>query len=131
LHDEVVEMIASVRGPVSAFARQSYQTHGRGVTLIALPPAPLGVRVVVSTQMVYYTAAQFELIFNEFGNLERVAVGDTRLFRSDAHMIVRMIESYDPSTQAVVTVIFGSENTVTVKMKLERPLLIDERPRIH
>ena len=49
----------------------------------------------------------------------------------DAAVLVRMIETYDPSGQAVVTVRIVGQKPVSVKMKLERPLVIDEPPRIH
>ena len=45
--------------------------------------------------------------------------------------MMRMIETYAPSTQAVVMVVFEGQNPITVKMKLERPFVLDEAAGVH
>ncbi len=44
--------------------------------------------------------------------------------------MVQMIESYDPAKQAVVTVAFGGGNPITVKMRLEAPIIVDGPPGV-
>jgi hypothetical protein len=126
-----VDLIGRVHRPVSVFARDIYQTHGRGAILFALPSVAPGVDVVVSTQMIYYTATKFELLFKELGDADRVAIGDVSLNLNEIHTLFRMIQTYDPSRQAVVSVRIGDHNAVSVKMELEPPLVTNERQRIH
>ena len=129
--DQAMQLIESVHGRIAAFARESHQKYGRGVILLAVPLLARGDDAPISTEMAYHTAANFEQLLDRLGDVERVIIGDTRLFLSDAHAILRMIKTYDPSRQAVVSVRIGDHHTVSVKMKLERPLVVDESERIH
>jgi hypothetical protein len=51
--------------------------------------------------------------------------------RDDADVLIRMLRTYDPTQQAVVTVAVDGRNPVTVKMKLHRPSLVDEADGVH
>ncbi len=97
---------------VSRFAQDSYGMHGRGITQIRIPdfPSP-GNSAIVLTDMVYHTLADLR---------DRLANAPDP---EDADVMIRMIETYDPATQAAVSITVGSDNPFTVKMRLQEPFV--------
>ena len=45
--------------------------------------------------------------------------------------LLRMLVTYRPREQAVVSVAIGKANPITVKMRLDRPAVVDEAKGIH
>jgi hypothetical protein len=116
---QVTQLLDSVYDRIAAFARESYDTDGRGVILIAVPKMARGVD------------ASKELVYHALDTIESIAADLDGWHGDDVDALVRMIETYDPAKQAVVTVAIGGQNPVSVTMKLEPPLVTDERQRIH
>ncbi len=120
--DRAVRFLAGAQEQLAAFARASYATDGRGVVRVRIPEVGAGVlAAVVSTEMVYHTCSQVR-------ELTASLQGDSG---EDAAALLRMIDTYDPERQAVVVVAFATGNPVSVKMKLERPFVIDEARGVH
>jgi hypothetical protein len=125
--DRIIRFIEAAHGRLAAFARENYQTYGRGAVLVAVPLAP-DVNAALSTTMAYHPATQFERLFDELDDVERAFLGNAGL--ADAHVLIRMIETYDPMTQAVLVIRIQGQNPIIIKMKLERPF-VDEPERLH
>jgi len=81
--------------------------------IYARKSASSGANVFVSTEMFYHELADVR---------ETTADMDDR---TDADALLLMIETYDPSKQAVVTVAVGEGNPISVKMRFDEPY-IDE-----
>lgn len=104
------------------FARDGYEADGRGVTMVDIPGLPSGMtRVTVSTEMVYHV----------LDDLRGWRADLPPTSQEDTDVLIRMIETYDPSRQAVVMLTFAGRNPVTIKMKLERPFGLDEVDGVH
>lgn len=119
---QVIEFIHATLEQLAQFARESYRAEGRGVVRVAFPAAPPpGMTAVISTDMVYQTHEQVLDLFRDLsGEL-----------REDAHVLIRMMETYDPMRQAVVMAQVGQGNPITIKMKLDPPFVMDEPGGIH
>ena len=65
----------------------------------------------VTKDLVYYTLNEVRSLLSD---LEGAG-------RRDADVLLRMIETYEPSTHAVVNVAIKGHNLISIKMKLERP----------
>jgi hypothetical protein len=113
--DRAVLAIQAAHKQLSKFAQDSYGMHGRGVTRVSVPalPAP-GQTVQVATEMVYH----------ELAELRRMTA--SMKDRSDAAVLIRMIETYDPAKQAVVMIAVGRDNPVSVKMRLDAPFIVED-----
>ena len=77
--------------------------------------------MLISTEMAYHALNAVERIANELDAWPK----------GDGGSIIRMIQAYDPATQAVVIVRIHGQLPVAVMMKLERPFVVDESERIH
>ena len=125
--DQVLQLIKVAHERLAAFARESYETVGRGAILIAMPLAS-GTSARIPTELVYRPATDFERLFDELDDEDRVFLGEAGL--ADAYVVIRMMKTYDPSTQAVLVITIEGYNPIIMKVKLEPPLVIDERPGI-
>jgi hypothetical protein len=104
--DQVMQLIESASRRIAAFGRVRYRTDGRGVTLIiASPMVPCA--GLIATGMIYYTLAAIECV---------AADRDGWSESDDATALLWMLKTYDPSTQAVVTVRIVGGNPVSVEM---------------
>lgn len=68
--------------------------------------------------------------------LKYVALGELRSLTNpegndEAAVLVRMVETYDPERQAVVMASIDGENPISIKIRLERPNLVDEASGTH
>ena len=112
-----LRFVDGLQESLAAFARESYQSDGRGVVLVCVPALPLGQsHGMVSTDMVYQTLEELRRLITELQ-------GDSR---KAADVLIRMVETYDPFRQAVLTVDAEGQNPISIKMKLEPAFLINE-----
>ncbi len=119
--ERTLTIIGDHHDQIATFARQSYALDGRGVTRISFPDVPPGTTAIVATEMVYHTLAE----------IRRVTANLTGTTADDAAVLIRMIDTYDPARQAVVTAAIAGQNPITIKMKLERPFLLDDADGVH
>lgn len=120
--DHALRFIQTMHKHLAAFAQESYQTDGRGVVKVGIPDLPVGVTsALVATSMVYLT----------LGEVIRITADVQGDVRDEADVLIRMIETYSPSRQAVLTIAFGGHNPVSVKMKLQPAVLVDEADGVH
>jgi hypothetical protein len=113
--DRAVGFLEAAHKRLATFASESYALDGRGFVLVRVPDVKPGTRRM-STEMVYRSLSD-----------ARQSTADCQASaRADADVLLRMIETYDPIQQAVVTVDFETGHPITVKMKLERPFITDE-----
>jgi hypothetical protein len=113
--DRAVGFLEAAHERLATFASESYALEERGIVLVRVPDVVPGTRRV-STEMVY----------RSLSDVRQATPDGQESVRADADVFVRMIETYDPNRQAVVTVDFETGNPITVKMKLERPFIADE-----
>ena len=78
---------------------------GRGVVRVGFPDLPPNVSVLVSATMVYHTLEEMRRLIAELQ-------GTTP---EDADVLLRMLETYDPSRQAVVTAAIEGQNPIRSK----------------
>ena len=122
LRDRVGRLIEGLQERLAMFARESFEADGRGVTLVDIPGLPSGMaRVTVSTEMVYH------LLDDLCGWRDELP----RASQEDTDVLIRMVETYDPTRQAVVMLAFAGKNPVTITMQLERPFVLDEVDGVH
>jgi hypothetical protein len=76
---------------------------------------PASATIVFRTEMVYHTIAE----------IRELTAGMTGSERTAADVLIRMIETYDPTTQATVMVGFAKRNP-SVKMRLDQPFLVED-----
>jgi hypothetical protein len=110
--DRTLQIISDHHAQISAFARASHESDGRGCVQVEFPNVPLGTTVVGTTMMKYIT-------LNELRNAVKPAKG------KDAEVLVGMVETYDPSIQAVVMASIERENPISLKLRLQPPTLVD------
>jgi hypothetical protein len=109
--DRITEMISASQPQLAAFAKESYTLHGRGIIRIEFPSVPPNTEALVATEMVYHDLAEMRRLMGEIGEDEAITL--------------RMIETYDPERQAVVMAAIADQNPITVKMRLEAPVIVD------
>lgn len=117
----VLQFVSAAQPELAGFAKSSFQDGGRGVIRVEFPEVPPGSTVVASTEMVYQTLEEIRRVVSSLK-------GDNR---ADAQILLGMIESYDPATQAVVTAVVGGNNPVSIKMKLAPPTLVAAPRGVH
>jgi hypothetical protein len=111
-----LRVIQSAHDELSVFGQDSYAVHGRGVIRVGVSNSPAAATIGVFTEMVYHTLA-------ETRDLTDGVAADSR---ADVDVLLRMIETYEPTTQAVVMVDFAEQLPVAVKMRLDEPLLAED-----
>jgi hypothetical protein len=119
--DQVIQLIEATHDRIAAFARKRYETYGRGVILIAVPQLASGTYALISTEMVYHLLSA----------VERIATDLDAWSISDGGALIRMMQTYDPATQAVVIVSINGQPPIAVKMNLDRPFVVDESETVH
>lgn len=114
--EQVLRVIEGVQPSLARFARESYEADGRGLILVKLPPLPSRPGTTrVATEMVYHRLDDLRRLFSDVSESSR----------EDADITLRMVETYHPERQAVVTAALGSGNPITIKMRLEPPAFVD------
>jgi hypothetical protein len=108
------QILADHLEPIARFASESFLLHGRGCVFVEFPDVPPGTTVAGLIQMVYHQLADVPRLD---GN-------------EDAAILIRMIETYNPAEQAVVTAAIEGQLPISVKMKLVRPVIADEPPAV-
>jgi len=105
---------------LATFARESYAAEGRGYIYFFVPPIP-DPDQPIKAEMVYHVLTQ----------VQRLTAGLSGVLREQADILIRMIETYDPATQAVVMAAVGIGNPIAIKMRLEMPFIVDEAGGVH
>ena len=104
----MLQFIEAIHEQVSTFARARFQSEGRGMTeVVRLGPALEPLR-----------PGGTDLVFHTVNEIRRRTAGLTGGRRDEADILLRMIETYDPTTQAVVMTTFEGENPVSLKVRL-------------
>jgi len=105
---------------LATFARESYAAEGRGYIYFFVPPIP-DPDQPIKMEMVYYVLTQ----------VQRLAADLSGVLREQADILIRMIETYDPATQAVVIAAVGTVDPIAIKMRLEMPFIVDQVGCVH
>lgn len=113
----LLQAIEKAQPTLARFAREGYALAGRGLIQASLPPTPEPGATV--TTMMYRSAS----------DLRRSTADVIDHLREDRDIIVRMIETYDPEREAVVTIAFAYGNSITVKLHLDLPFIVEEAER--
>ena len=114
------EIVAAHHSQIAAFARKACPLEGRGVVHIRFPPVPTGATIVGITGMNYITLVE----------LRRIGSGQ-RAKDAGSDIVVQMVESYDPDQQVVVMAAIDGENPISVKMRLDPSMIVDDAPGVH
>jgi hypothetical protein len=116
----VMQYLNDAHDRLSVFARDCYNADGRGMIIVEFPLLPPRVTAPVSPTVVAYQAliATRDILSD---------LDDDG--REGANVLLRVIQTYDPTTHAVVHAFFtGGEGTVSVKMRLT-PAIEQQWPR--
>lgn len=106
---------AGIQQKISTFAQDSFSLHGRGAVRITAPAATPR-SSLETTDMLYQTLAVLRPLFTE----------TTARNRETADVVIRMLETYDPTTHAVVLLSFeAGPNPIGLKMRLDSPYEVD------
>jgi hypothetical protein len=120
--DRAVDFITAAHPHLAEYAQRCYASDGRGAIQVSVPELQPGVASgVVKTDMVYHAQAELRQLF---ANL----TGDER---ADADVLLTMVDTYDPVRQAVVIAAVAGGAPLTVKIKLDLPVVVDEAKGIH
>jgi hypothetical protein len=115
-HSVTGQCIVAAHGEIAKFAVERFMHDGRGVVMIDFPIAP-GTNVVAAT-MHYHDLTSVRALTAE--------ITDSGL--EDADILLRMVETYDPETQAVVMASAGGGFPVFVTIRLDQPTIIVDDP---
>ena len=108
--DRTIKIISDHHGQIATFARKSYELDGRGAIQVGFPNVPPG-RTAVGVGIMKSVA---------LAELHRLAPADEEMA-----VLVRMVETYDPMKQAVVLAAIDGELSISIKMKLDPPFVVD------
>src|SRR5690348_12677045 len=117
-NERTQKILADHHSQIATFARESYKHDGRGVVQVSFPNVPPGRTGIAIRPMRYITLDQVQAI------TAKVRGGD------DVANLIRMIETYEPERQAVVTAAIDNESPITIKMKLELPTFVEDPGQI-
>src|SRR5215470_12939690 len=92
-NNRTLKIISDYHNQIANFARESYELDGRGLVQVSFPNVPL-CQAAISNRMMRYIS------------LEQLRTVGRREFA--AHLI-RMVETYEPERQAVVTAAIDEE----------------------
>ena len=106
-----MQFIAAAHDWIAAVARERYKADGRGMIQVEVLLLPLSITGFVATDLVYYTLDEVRSLLSDREGASR----------QDAEVLLRMIETYEPSRHAVVNMTIEGHNLISIKMKLERP----------
>jgi hypothetical protein len=96
-----VDLVAAHLEPIAAFARDGYADRGRGVCMVLFP------KTTRDTTLKYH------------------ALDDVPDVGEGAAVLRRQIETYDPTAQAVVFAAIWGHPPVSMKLKLQRPVIVE------
>ena len=113
IQDRTVEIVSNHQDQFAECARSSYAIHGRGVIQVEFPDVPSGMTALGLSEMKYMTLAELRALTREMS-----AAAEVRL-------LVGMVEGYDHSREAVLYARIKGHDPISIKMKLERPTLVD------
>lgn len=117
---QTLELIGAHHEQLVRFARESYAKDGRGAIQVSFPRfPPPGMTLVGTTMMQYFALTELHRLAGELPGNESAAV------------LVRMVDTYDPERQAVVTAAIKGANPITIKMKLDLPTVVDGSEGVH
>jgi hypothetical protein len=104
-----------IQQEIAKLAQDSFGLHGRGAVRITAPmAAPRS--SLETTDMLYQTLTVLRPLFTE----------TTAENRETAEVVIRMLETYDPNTHAVVLLSFEEgPNPISLKMRLDPPYVVD------
>jgi len=114
-HSVAVQCIFAAHAQIATFARESFTHDGRGVVMIDFPIAK-GTNVVAAT-----------MNYHDLTSVRELAAEMTHSGGEDADVLLRMVETYDPETQAVVMATVGEGWPVSVTVRLDHPTIIDDQ----
>ena len=106
-HARAHDLLVDYHKPIAEFARTSYQQDGRGAVTVEFPDVPPGKTVMGVTNLHYHT------------------LGDLPL-DEDLAITRHMIETYNPDTQCVVVACIEGYAPISVKLRLQAPVLAPE-----
>ena len=109
--DQILEIINAGHARLATFAKESFALHGRGIIRVQFPRVPAGTNALVETKMVYHDLKEMRRLLSKAGK--------------DEATTLQMIETYDPTRQAVVIAAIDGGNPITIKMKLDPPVIVD------
>lgn len=113
--------LEAMQQELASRARENYARDGRGVLMVEIPVLPPGTQAVVQTDTLWVPLAE----------VKRTTQGHADAhIQEDAAVLVRMIETYDPAIQAVISCARG-QHLITVKMRLDPPFVYDTAPGVH
>jgi hypothetical protein len=115
--EALAAVLADHQAQVAEFARTSYEADGRGAVRVEFPLPRAGATIVSVTEMVYHTLEELRGL---------LAADD-----ADQAVLLKMVETYDPTTQAVVVAAFTGGNPISVEMRLEPPTMVDGAEGVH
>ena len=113
--------IMAAHEELASFARKSFSADGRGVVRIGFPIVPAGVTAVGVADLVYHTLEEIRTLTRGMSGTEH----------EDADILIRMAETYDPETQAVVLAAIDRQPPISIRLRLDRPVIVDEAEGIH
>ena len=114
--DRTIEIIGNHHDQLASFAKKSYELDGRGLIHVEFPNVPRGMTVIGQVMMKYVGLEEARGLIG----------GD-----EDGQITLRMIETYDPTRQAVVLAGILDENPISIKMRLELPFMVDDPGGTH
>jgi hypothetical protein len=101
--------IQAIHEQVSTFARARFQAEGRGLIEATTPiGSALKLREPARPHFVYHTVSEFR----------RRTADLTGGSRDTVDMLLRMIDTYDPTMQAVLIATLDGQNPVSLRVKL-------------
>jgi len=110
---------AGIQREISKCAQDGFSLYGRGAVRITAPAArPGSGSSLEMTDMLYQTLTVLRPLFTE-----------TRApNRETADVVIRMLETYDPTKHAIVLLSFEEgPNPVSLKMRLDPPYEVDTK----
>lgn len=102
---------------IAKYAQESFGTEGRGLVRIDAPDFP----VTPDDTLIGYVACP--MVYETLPHLRGLFADSEGSSREESDVVFRMLETYDPFSQAVVMVAFGQSNPFTLKLHLVRPLV--------
>jgi len=109
--DAIVQLIDAAQAELAQRARAMFASEGRGFLLVKFPPLPPPGRTAIAVA---------DVVYHRLAELKRLATG-----MDDGDVLIKMVETYDPTTQAVVMAAIGRGNPVSLKMKLDPPMFVE------
>lgn len=106
--ERVLQFLSAAQPALAEFAVESYRLDGRGLIQVAIPESPPSVSGLAMTDMVYHKLDDLRGLLADLSDASR----------EDADITLRMVETYEPERQAVVTVAADGHNAISVKLRL-------------